>query len=157
MMRVKKNEPSSEFDRSDVESLFRKGQDSTMVFDKADNGSLKKTDNDDNGRTLMINSLPDIDISNGRLSSNADKSTLTPENSALSKAYSPKKVSEKKLQARKIRNATITSACFWGILLSVFIIGVSTYLAYSIIVVMQDFTGIAKTSTDIDVTIPKER
>lgn len=154
---VKKNEPSSEFDRSDVESLFRKGQDSTMVFDKADNGSLKKTDNDDNGRTLMINSLPDIDISNGRVSSNADKSTLTPENSALSKAYSPKKVSEKKLQARKIRNATITSArVFWGILLSVFIIGVSTYLAYSIIGVMQDFTGIAKTSTDIDVTIPKD-
>lgn len=147
---VKKANFADDIERNNVESLFRKGQDITVVFDKTENNPVSSGDIDflqtyDDEKTMPMDAI---------------KAPLEYDNTAQDEVLQDSgkigKRRSKSKQHHKIRNATITSArVFWGILLSVFIVGVSAFLAIQIIAALQDITGIAKKNQEIDVEIPR--
>lgn len=147
---VKKANFADDIERDDVESLFRKGQDVTVVFDKAENtftnaGEIDFSHTFDGEKTMSIDAV--------KLPSEHDNSG---QGEVLVEDEKVEKRRSNINHRRKMKNATITSArVFWGILLSVFIVSVSAFLAVEIIVGLQDITGIAKKNQEIDVEIPR--
>ena len=86
--------------------------------------------------------------------------SITPEEEPQVQQYPPanpvKKRRKKKKKKKQTNHTRTFGQIFLGVLLSVVGIAVGAYFAYNIIIGLMDFTGMAKTSKEYEVTITKD-
>lgn len=96
---------------------------------------------DDNEKTLMMDSIVPDEMPRQEVSQNVQN------------PVKKRRKKKKKKKKHQVNHTRTFGHIFLGVLLSVVAIGVGVFLAYKLIVAMQDFTGMAKDQHEYEITV----